>query len=71
MSTTKRPSSVACIRLVRFWHRAWALYHSLENHAACRRGDLSSALTHAEKELRHIAKTPIIRKPNSDSATAD
>jgi hypothetical protein len=64
MSTTKRPSSVACIRFVRFWHRAWALYHKIELHAACRRGDMSDALTHAGRELHHIAKTPLIHKPN-------
>ena len=70
MNTTDQPRAVACIRFVRFWHRAWALYHSLENHAACRRGDLSAALTHAEKELKHIAKTPLLRKPNDQNQVA-
>ncbi len=67
MNTTDQPRAVACIRFVRFWHRAWALYYKIELHAACRRGDLSAALTYAEKELRCIANTPIIRKPNAEA----
>lgn len=42
--------------LVRFWHRSLALYHKIELNAAYRRGDMSAALTHAEKELKHIAE---------------
>jgi hypothetical protein len=64
MKHNKSTSSVACIRFVWIWHRAWALYHKLELHAAFRRGDMSDVMTHAGKELYHSSKTPLIRKPN-------
>lgn len=67
---TQDSEAVACIRFVRFWHRAWALYHKLKLHAACNRGDMLEAFTHAEKELRHIAKTPFVRKPNAEVSQA-